>query len=148
MISYRVTGIPVPQGSKRHVGNGIMVEQGGQRLKSWREAVRYDTIEALAGMEPYPKGESVALEIKFLFSRPKNHYRSGKNAHLLRPTAPLQFHAQKPDIDKLLRSTLDGLKAGGAYADDCQAAIVQATKEWAPAGTAPGAYITIGRAAQ
>jgi hypothetical protein len=27
---------------------------------------------------------------------------------------------KKPDVDKLLRSVMDGLKAGGAYRDDAQ----------------------------
>ena len=35
-----VHGTPAPQGSKRHVGNGVMVESSA-KVKPWREAVKW-----------------------------------------------------------------------------------------------------------
>lgn len=52
----------------------------------------------------------------------------------------------KPDIDKLLRNTLDGLKQAGVYRDDAQVIQVQVAKRYAtddPAG-APGATVRVG----
>ncbi|MFZ1730810.1 MAG: RusA family crossover junction endodeoxyribonuclease [Bacteroidota bacterium] len=54
----------------------------------------------------------------FLLPRPKSHFRSGRNAHLLRETAP-RFPTSKPDADKLSRAVLEAL-TGVAYKDDAQ----------------------------
>jgi Holliday junction resolvase RusA-like endonuclease len=115
-----------------------MVEQGGQRLKSWREAVRTDAIEALDGAPP--ADGPVAVTITFLMPRPKNHYRGGRSSHILKPTAP-SVHASRPDIDKLIRGTLDALKNAGAYRDDSQVALIHSMKVYA--GGTPGAIIKV-----
>ena len=47
-ISWTSTGIPAPQGSKRHVGRGIMIE-ANKALPAWREQVVYDVINAAGG---------------------------------------------------------------------------------------------------
>ena len=44
-IKWMTVGIPVPQGSKRHVGNGIMIEQSAG-LPAWRNQLIYDKPEA------------------------------------------------------------------------------------------------------
>jgi Holliday junction resolvase RusA-like endonuclease len=50
----------------------------------------------------------IALAADFYFERPKNQYGTGKNAALLKPSAPA-FHAQSPDLAKLLRCVEDAL---------------------------------------
>lgn len=124
MADFFVAGIPVPQGSKRHVGNGVMVEQGGERLRYWREAVRST---CWAEMRGDALDGAVAVLVEFYMPRPKNHYR--RNGEL-KPDAPV-WHTQRPDVDKLLRSTLDGLTSGGAFADDCVVALLLAQKRYA-----------------
>ena len=37
-VEFEVVGLPAAQGSKRHVGNGVMVESS-KALKPWRSAV-------------------------------------------------------------------------------------------------------------
>ena len=37
MIEIKVIGLPAPQGSKRHVGHGVMIESSNN-VKPWREA--------------------------------------------------------------------------------------------------------------
>ena len=127
-------GIPAPQGSKRHVGNGVMVESSA-KVKPWREAVKWAALEELRTHEPFRDGP-VTTHITFYLPRPKSHYGTGRNATTLKPSAPTHPH-RKPDFDKLLRSTLDGLTEAGVWSDDSQAIGGYITKEyadWKPPG--------------
>ena len=150
-LTIRVHGLPAPQGSKRHVGNGVMIESS-KRVKPWRQDVRAAALEALRvgpedeqGMAErigFPFGPSaVRIDVRFLLPRPKHHYRTGRNANLLRDAAPL-WPAVKPDVDKLIRSTLDALGEAGVWRDDSQVVSIHAWKSYADA-TTPGAVITI-----
>lgn len=122
-------GQPAPQGSKRHVGNGVMVESS-KRVKPWREAVKYAALDALAASPDWPTTTPVVgLHVIFTLPRPRAHYRTGKYAHQLRPDAP-HLHSGRPDLDKLLRSTCDALRDAAAYADDCRVAQVYALKSY------------------
>ena len=121
-----VRGIPAAQGSKRHVGNGRMVESS-RAVGPWREAVRAETQRAMNGH--LPAFGPVHVEAFFYLPRPKSHYRTGRNAHLLRPSAP-RYPFGKPDVDKLARAVLDGLTAGGAWRDDSQVVRLLAIKEY------------------
>jgi crossover junction endodeoxyribonuclease RusA len=137
---FEVRGTPAPQGSKRHVGRGILVEAGGPRVKAWREAVRSEAQDAIGGDDPL--GGPVYLSVTFLMPRPKSHYRTGKHAAELRPDAPM-WVAQTPDIDKLIRATLDALTDAGAWHDDRQVADLRARQMYAGGPLRPGALITV-----
>ena len=147
-----VHGTPAPQGSKRgyvnrHTGRVAMVESS-KAVKPWREAVKYAALEALrdspqrvmrgAVEAAEPLLGPVAVTVTFRLSRPKHHYRTGANAHLLRDGAPT-WPATKPDLDKLLRSTLDGLGEAGCWRDDAQVAEVSVAKVYGQ----PGAEIRV-----
>jgi crossover junction endodeoxyribonuclease RusA len=133
-MQFAVYGLtPAPQGSKRHVGGGRMVESS-PRLKPWREAVRQ---EALATGEP-STGQPVYVHLLFRFRRPKGHYTAKGE---LRPSAP-KSHVTRPDIDKLARSTLDGI-TGVLINDDSQVAFLVASKEYALPGELEGCQIEI-----
>ena len=75
-IFNTVIGIPAPQGSKRHVGNGIMIENS-KRVKPWRQNVKE---AALIHYDGEVIDQAVEVEIIFSFARPKSHYGTGKNA--------------------------------------------------------------------
>jgi crossover junction endodeoxyribonuclease RusA len=146
-VVITVTGTPAPQGSKRGfvVGNrAVIVDDNKPRLRDWRADVKDAAEKALAARYPYISmwDGAVGVEIQFLFARPKGHYRTGKNAHILRETAPLH-PAVRPDIDKTTRAVLDALKAAGALKDDARVTDLHAVKRYAPRGQAPGAHITI-----
>jgi crossover junction endodeoxyribonuclease RusA len=133
-MQFAVYGLtPAPQGSKRHVGNGRMVESS-PRLKPWREAVRQ---EALATGE-LSTDQPVYVHLLFRFRRPKGHY-SAKGE--LKASAPA-CHITRPDIDKLARSTLDGI-TGVLINDDSQVAFLVASKEYALPGELEGCQIEI-----
>lgn len=118
-LTITVFGDPAPQGSKRHVGHGVMLESS-KKVKPWRQAVRTDAVHAIDDQRlcwTGPLDGPLLLEMVFTFARPRGHYRTGRNAHLLRDGAPAR-PATYPDLSKLARSTEDALKEAGVYADD------------------------------
>lgn len=145
-------GTPAPQGSKRHVGRGVMIEQNREALHTWRDDVK---LAALAALEDAPTwardARAVSLHVVFTLQRPRAHYRTGRLANLLRDDAPA-WHGLRPDLDKLLRSTGDALTTAGVYADDARVAQVHARKVYSsthanPTNGAlpmPGARISLG----
>lgn len=66
-----------------------------------------------------PLDQPVHLRMVFSFPRPKSHYRTGRNSHLLRPGAPSR-PSGKPDLDKLARSTCDALSTAAIVRDDAR----------------------------
>ena len=126
MTTFFVPGVPAPQGSKRHVGNGIMVESS-RGVAPWRTAVAYI---ARARRERFDT--AIHVQIEFIMPRPK---RLGKTRQ-----EPM---TQKPDVDKLIRSTLDGLTTSGIIPDDSYVTHVEAEKRRANYSEDTGAKITI-----
>ncbi|MDX3205079.1 MULTISPECIES: RusA family crossover junction endodeoxyribonuclease [Streptomyces] len=134
---------PAPQGSKRHIGHGRMIEQS-VRVKPWRHAAASAVREALAaargqdGPEPAPLDGALFVQIVFTVRKP---------ARPKRPTWPVT--RDSGDLDKLLRSTFDALTDGGAIADDSRVVKVVASKvhpgEGEGALDAPGAVIRVWR---
>jgi crossover junction endodeoxyribonuclease RusA len=118
MISFFVYGLPAPQGSKKHVGRGIMVEQS-KHVKPWRSAVAaayHDWWEANG--KPEPLEGPVVLEVVFYMPKPK----SARKCDVV--------PAKRPDLSKLLRSTEDAL-TGAAYGDDGQITDAHVSKSYA-----------------
>lgn len=101
-IEFTVLGTPRPQGSKRHVGHGIMVEMS-KHLKPWRQEISGTALALGAGMF----GPHVPLELtlNFYFTKPKSAKRRAMTT--------------RPDSSKLLRAVEDAL-TGILYADDAQ----------------------------
>ena len=134
-ITFTVAGMPpAPQGSKRHVGNGRMIESS-KNVKPWRYLVQQ---AAVALQRPTFTGP-ISLSCVFIFPRPKSHYNTKGT---LKPSAP-RHHAVKPDGSKCLRSTEDALVDAGLIADDARIAISSYTKRYVSDGDHPGAIISI-----
>ena len=136
MLMFDVVGLPAPQGSKRHVGNGVMVESS-KKVQPWRDAVAWATREAILAGGPTFQSGPVGITVSFRLPMPRSRRRVDRDRGW-------RWADKRPDLDKLLRSTLDGLTAGGAFGDDCQVVRVTAEKievlEWT------GASITISEA--
>jgi Holliday junction resolvase RusA-like endonuclease len=141
VITLVVHGEPAPQGSKSVSRHGGVYEKS-RKVKPWREAIRAaaltqaDIVGPLAG--------PVRVDIVFLLARPQGHYRTGRNAGQLRGPAP-PYPATRPDLDKLARSTLDGLMLAGLYHDDGQVVRLNVAKRYAAGAIGPGALIEIDR---
>lgn len=138
-LSFEVRGTPAAQGSKRYVGNGRMIE-ASDRVRPWRESVKSAALDAMVeqAWSLAPTG-GMSLFATFCFARPKGHYGTGRNEGVLRASAPV-LHVQRPDLDKLLRSTTDALSEAGVWLDDSQVYNVTATKRWDRVG---GAVIAV-----
>jgi crossover junction endodeoxyribonuclease RusA len=120
-LVVRVSGLPAPQGSKRafrnqHTGRIQQVESS-KRVKPWRTDVKEAATTAMERSGWQRAEVAVDILITFVFVRPQSHYRTGRNAHLLRDAAPA-YPVTAADIDKLARSTLDALTAAGVWRDD------------------------------
>jgi Holliday junction resolvase RusA-like endonuclease len=114
-----VHGIPGPQGSKTHKGGGRMVESSA-KVKPWRVAVVEAAVEARQKVEGFqPIAGAVALSMTFTVARTKGHFGTGRNAGVLRPSAPRR-PAVRPDLSKLVRATEDALTTALVYRDDAQ----------------------------
>lgn len=101
-----VHGIPAPQGSKRHVGNGVMIEMS-KKVKPWREAVKWAILDAKT---PRIEGP-VRVEILFTLERPKKYW--GTKFKNVRPCSQ-----RGGDGDKLTRATWDALTEMRVIEDD------------------------------
>jgi len=138
-ISFTVIGRPQQRGSKK-VGlipkrGGGFVEKNGRPIvvarddnedsKPWMDSCK------LAAMQVY-RGEllrgPIELLVRFHFKRPESHYGSGKNAGTLKQSAP-EYHAQSPDLDKLVRCLGDSL-TGVVYVDDRQVCSTISSRHW------------------
>jgi Holliday junction resolvase RusA-like endonuclease len=111
VISIAVAGTPASQGSKNPWGG-----EADTKLRPWRAAVAFEAKTAMNGRAPIVG--PVSVDVVFVFSRPKAHYRTGRLAHLLRDDAPY-WHDKKPDADKLARAVGDAL-SGIVFRDDAQ----------------------------
>jgi Holliday junction resolvase RusA-like endonuclease len=134
VTTITVIGTPAPQGSKRHVGRGVMIESCKQ-VKPWREAVKWAVIEAGSPKIYGP----ISLRIVFTLPKPKSAPKRRKT-----------YPDRKPDIDKLVRSTLDAITEVGLIEDDARVTHLIALKVF-PGDSGgldvPGAVITAMEAA-
>jgi crossover junction endodeoxyribonuclease RusA len=122
-------GVPGPQGSKRHVGNGVMIESS-KKVAPWREAVKWAAIEA-KGKDFKSLEGPLHLCLAFRLHKPSN----ARKGQLWVP--------KRPDLSKLIRSTEDALTTAGIYNDDNQVAFITASKTYALPGEPLGCDIQI-----
>ncbi len=140
MITFRVNGLPKPMGSKRAFiagGKAHVTDANPKARRQWAALVTDAAVVRMNDRDLFTG--PVAVTLHFYMPRPKGHYRSGKFASLLKPTAK-SYHDQKPDVDKLARGTLDAI-TGFVYRDDSQVVDMVATKQWTE--KQPGCDITV-----
>ncbi|MFF2731846.1 RusA family crossover junction endodeoxyribonuclease [Streptomyces sp. NPDC058008] len=157
-LTIVVHGRPAPQGSKRYAGHrlnaasgrvsAVLVEQS-KRVKPWRALVTAATANAMTAAHikqygGYPLGGVQPLDgpleadIVFTVLKPAS-------APKRKRTWPTTRHSG--DVDKLIRSTFDGIADGGGVVDDSRIIRVTATKafpgEHPDALDQPGAIIRL-----
>lgn len=125
-----IPGTPRPQGSKRHVGGGRMIEQS-KHLKAWRNTV---TLIARTKHNGPPIEGPITVHAIFIFPRAKA---------LKDKTAPP--HISAPDADKLQRAIGDALTESQAINDDAQINVWHVHKRRACPGEDAGALITVSK---
>lgn len=128
VVELFVAGRPAPQGSKRHVGKGVMIESS-KAVGPWRTVVAWTAAQAHRGA---PADGALAVHVEFVMPRPA---RLPKRL----PTPP---HTSKPDTDKLLRAVGDALTAV-VWRDDSQVVDLHGVKRYAELDEQPGARIRV-----
>lgn len=138
MITFRAYGTPKPQGSKKivHMGGKARMIDASKGLAEWRNNVIFFAVQA-RGDDFLPLEGPVQVHIMFYMPRPKK-YQTKKWLFFQRI-----HHTIAPDIDKILRSTFDGITLAGIWKDDSQVAQVFAQKIYSDDAHTPGALITI-----
>jgi crossover junction endodeoxyribonuclease RusA len=127
-LQLTVTGPPVPwkrarSNGKRRYTDPAMAEYQERVRAAWMVEGRPE----LAGY--------LALSATFVIERPKSHYGTGRNAGVLRPTAP--EYPGVPDLDNYVKNVGDALN-GLAWGDDAQiVCLVGVQKVFAPYGHEP-----------
>lgn len=136
-------GRPAPQGSKAVNRRTGMMFESSKLLPAWRRAMDMRLTAERVAHHGLTFTGPVVVSATFIIPRPKSHYRTGRNAALLRESAP-RVHTQKPDLDKLVRAVLDALTRSGLIADDAQVSrFGYIAKQWAEYGEQPGADIAV-----
>lgn len=120
-VEFEVLGRPQPAGSKKafkhpHTGR-IIVTDDAKKSAPWKQQVAGAAAAQLELDGELLRGP-LKLEVCFYLARPKGHYGSGRNAGVLKASAP-EYPAVKPDTTKLLRAVEDAL-TGVVWADDAQ----------------------------
>lgn len=99
-MDFQVAGVPIPQGSMRHIGNGRIVSKT-PALKEWRKLVAKEVVRLYG--EP-AIAEPVAVTVIFNLPRRPSVKRA-------QPTVP-------PDLDKLQRAIGDALSIDCKFLKD------------------------------
>ena len=128
-ISFTVPGKPAPQGSKRHVGNGRMIESSTE-VGPWRERIAIAAHNAMRAAGQQMLGCAVDVRLDFVMPRPKSTPKT---------TPPA---SKRPDIDKLARAALDAITSV-LICDDSQVTGLRATKRLALPDENPGLEVTV-----
>lgn len=106
-ICFTVTGSPEPGGSKKAyiVNERAVIVDANPRVKGWRNEVAFACRQQYQGaLLTGP----LAVEFTFFVPRPKSHHGTGKNAGVVKDSAP-KYPAVRPDVLKLARGTEDAL---------------------------------------
>ncbi|MCK4624038.1 MAG: RusA family crossover junction endodeoxyribonuclease [Phycisphaerae bacterium] len=144
ILTFTVPGNPATKGSMRAVkhsvtGEAIMMHSAPKGLATWTASIR---LAAASEYGPqHPVSGAVHVSACWHLARPKGHYRTGRNAGTLKPSAPKHPTAKRDDLDKLARALLDAL-TGIVYADDSQVVTLNASKRYT-IGTGPQMIVSI-----
>jgi crossover junction endodeoxyribonuclease RusA len=127
-LYFTAYGIPRPQGSKRHVGNGVMIEASD--VRPWRKTIANAVFEAWSRSgDERIFTEPVVVWATFYMPRPKSVKRF--------------LPSVAPDLDKLCRALGDALSIDSqALADDALIVKWHAAKVYAD-GHEPGVSVSI-----
>jgi crossover junction endodeoxyribonuclease RusA len=125
-----IPGTPAPQGSKSHVGNGVMIESS-KAVKPWRESIR-SALTTDAGLPRYKFEGAVFASLEFIMPRPKSA-----------PKKSTPHADKRPDLDKLVRSVFDSLTSAGVLRDDSCVVELSARKRIAAIGETAGLKVQI-----
>jgi len=122
-------GQPRPRAFARRIGNAYAARvYDAATAEGWKSAIALGAREA--GLDGVNLTGWVTFQMACFFTRPKNHFRSGKHSALLKFACEETRKVSKPDLDNLLKAATDCLTALGAWKDDAQIVHAVVSKEW------------------
>ena len=139
--TFTVEGDPKAQPRQRHYYNKNLGHVGSYdpgTADGWKQRV---SAEAIKHRPNCPLDVGLRLRIQFRFARPASHYGTGKNAGVLKASAPKFHMVSKPDLDNLEKAVMDALTDIRFWKDDCLVAKKETGKSWTT--MRPGAEISI-----
>lgn len=135
-IRFDVIGLPKPKGSKRAFirgGRAILVESS-KGAKPWEQQVHWTAREVVKDLSLLPWSGPIKLRLEFRMPRVSDTPKR-------RTRVP---HTRTPDLDKLVRTTKDGL-TGVVWIDDKQVFVTVSYKRYAEIGEPSGCRIIVSR---
>lgn len=103
---HHLTILGEPKAQKRH----RTVRRGAFNVNYDPSATdKADLLAVVQSNAPaVPYSEPLRVVVDFFFTRPKSHFKSGKNSHMLKDAAPI-YHISKPDASNCLKMVEDAL---------------------------------------
>ena len=145
-IEFFVPGIAKPAGSKRAFKykkpdgkEGIAITHANPKTKDWMESVKWFAMKAWG--RTILLNEALCLELDFIYSRPKKHFRTGRYSGILKSLMP-SHKTTTPDLTKIVRAVEDAL-TGVVWQDDSLVVRQFSKKRYAGENEKPGVKITI-----
>ncbi|MEM2944428.1 MAG: RusA family crossover junction endodeoxyribonuclease [Methanomassiliicoccales archaeon] len=139
-IEFFVCGDPKPQGSTRSYYlkkiDKVVTIHGNKDTRRWQlriasEAQHANERRNFSFYSPDPN-LGYEVEAEFIFQRPKSLPKK------------ISLNTRRPDVDKLVRTVLDGL-AKVLIPDDSQVVAIRTLKRYAVENESPGVRITVRR---
>lgn len=116
---------PAAQGSKKSIGNNMMVEQSW-KVDPWRKFVAEQVRLVMLSEEAFSL-QPIVADFTFYLPRPQSHFRANG---MVKETAP-RYPITQPDVDKLARAIMDAATAGSAWDDDSRVVDMHSCKRYA-----------------
>lgn len=137
IVTLTVHGTPAPQGSKIRTRYGM--REASALVQPWREAIVSEVLRL--GLQDTGMDGPLSVRVTFHHKRLESHYGTRLRQRYLKPSAPT-YVATTPDLDKVQRSTFDGLTQSGVIRDDKFIVVIHAQQIYSDS-TFTGADITI-----
>lgn len=141
IISLMIPGQPVAKNRPRfaRIGKGVRTySDQGDEEQLWvmvaRQQLKELAVQRFSG--------AVAMNITFWMKRPANHFGSGKNAGVLKSSAPAA-PITKIDLDNGIKWVGDVLNHCNVWQDDSYVVGIDAKKRYALPGTEPRTEIVL-----
>ena len=132
IVDFFVPDTPRSGGSKvgfvnPKTGRVVVKESSDSKNKEWRASVCHFAYRTYHGP---PLDVPLRVTFEFHRVRPKSHFGTGRNAGVLKPSAPIRPHV-RPDTVKITRSTEDAC-TGIIWTDDARIVDHILRKRWGP----------------
>lgn len=142
LVSFFIEGEPVAQPRPKfsRAGGFVRAYTPEKFVGPWKKLCMWRADqERVAGIE---LDGPVALSLEFVMPRPAGHFGTGRNAGVLKASAPM-FHVIKPDADNLTKAVMDAFTEARVWRDDSQVMRHETAKRYAKPGESSGCRVEI-----